>query len=180
MSIRNFSLAVAIAVAGATPGFAASKAPSPARQANTTTASAPAAPNRAAVVRNIDANFKAIDTNGDGTLSVAELAAAAGKGQQQRLAKLRARFEADFAKLDTNKDGQLSKAEFMAAAPQVSATTPTGANLLAQLDKNKDGKVSADEFRMPVLERFDAIDTNHDGIISPAEREAAQARATKR
>lgn len=142
-----------------------------------TSAQAPASqtlPTRATLVKSADANFKAADTNGDGVLSAAELTAAETKGLQQRLAAVRARLDAEFTKLDTNKDGQLSRAEFMAAAPQ-SASTPNGAALLAQLDKNKDGKVTPDEFRAPVLARFDAIDTNHDGTISATERQAAQA-----
>ena len=132
------------------------------------------------MVRNVDGNFKAIDTNGDGVLDSAELTAAEGKVQQQRIAQMRTRFEADFNKLDTNKDGSLSKVEFMAAAPHASSTPPNGAAVLGQLDRNKDGKVSADEYRGPIMARFDAIDTNHDGSISSAERQAAQARATKR
>jgi Ca2+-binding EF-hand superfamily protein len=132
------------------------------------------APTRAALAKNIDANFKAVDTNGDGVLSAAELTAAESKGMQQRLTAVRAKIEAEFGKLDTNKDGMLSKAEFMAAAPQ-SAGNPNGAALLTQLDKNKDGKVTPDEYRAPVLARFDKIDTNHDGVISPTERQAVQA-----
>ncbi len=141
---------------------------------------APAAPTRATIIRNIDANFKAIDSNGDGTLNAAELGAAESKVQQQRLGQMRARFEADFTKLDTNKDGQLTKAEFLAAAPRAPSTAPNGANIVAQLDRNKDGKVSADEYKLPMLARFDALDTNKDGTISAAERQAAQARAPKR
>ena len=117
-----------------------------------------------------------IDANGDGTLSAAELAAAEGKVQQQRIAALRARVEGEFTKLDTNKDGSLSKPEFMAAAPQASSATPNGAAIVTQLDKNKDGKVTADEYRAPVLVRFDGLDTNHDGTLTQAERKAAAAK----
>ncbi len=97
-----------------------------------------------------------------GPCPAAELAAAEGKVQQQRLAQLRQRFEGDFTTLDTNKDGQLSKTEFMVAAPRTSATAPNGPAIVTQLDRNKDGKVSADEYRAP-LARFDAIDNNRDG-----------------
>lgn len=127
------------------------------------------------MIKGIDANFKAIDTNGDGTLSSNELAAAEGKVQQQRIAALRSRVDAEFTKLDTNKDGQLSKSEFMAAAPTASSATPNGAAIVTRLDSNKDGKVSADEYRAPVLGQFDKVDTNHDGTLSPTERQAAQA-----
>ena len=128
----------------------------------------------------MDANFKAIDTNGDGVLSQSELAAAAAKGEQQRQAQLRTRMEGEFTKLDTNKDGVLSKAEFLAATPPASAQAANAADILAQLDKNKDGKVSPEEYRGPVLSRFDALDTNHDGTLSATERQAAQAQAAKK
>jgi Ca2+-binding EF-hand superfamily protein len=168
------SFAGLIALGLAAPGVsAATQAPKPAAQP------APTPPTRAALSKTIDTNFKAIDTNGDGSLNAAELTAAETKGLQQRLAAVRQKLEAEFTKLDTNHDGQLSKAEFMAAAPQ-SAGTPNGGALLTELDKNHDGKVTPDEYRAPILSRFDAIDTNHDGTISPTERAAAQAKANKR
>jgi Ca2+-binding EF-hand superfamily protein len=129
------------------------------------------------LTKELDATFKQVDTNGDGVLSQAELAAAEAKGIQNRVAALRSRMDAEFSKLDTNHDGQLSKAEFMAAAPQGPTTAPNGADALAALDKNHDGKVSLDEFRASRLAIFDKLDTNHDGTISTAEREAAQAPA---
>ena len=163
--IVPFTALVALSLAA--PGISA---PAPA---------APSAPTRAAVVKNINANFKAIDLNGDGVLNAAELQAAEAKGLQQRLAALRGKLEGEFTKLDTNKDGQLSKAEFMAAAPQT-AGTPNGAALLTQLDKNKDGKITPDEYEAPVLARFDALDTNHDGTLSATERQAAAAQAQRK
>ena len=166
-------IAAIAALAGAVPTFAmAAQA-----QAPRAAGAAQPAPTRAAMVKNLDGNFKSIDTNGDGSLSSAELGAAEGKVQQRRLAQIRAQYDANFAKLDTNKDGQLSKTEFLVAAPTKSATAPNGANVLAQLDKNKDGKASPDEYRAPVLARFDAMDGNKDGTISAAERQAAEAAA---
>jgi Ca2+-binding EF-hand superfamily protein len=171
VSIRIISFASLLAL-GAAPALAtAAPAAAPA------TGAKPAAQpqNRTTIQKGLDANFKAIDTNGDGALNAPELAAAEGKIQQQRLGALRGRVDAEFTKLDTNKDGVLSKAEFMAAAPQAPATAPNGAAIVSQLDKNKDGKVTADEYRNPVLARFDSIDTNHDGVLSDAERKAAAA-----
>ncbi|MFL6740722.1 MAG: EF-hand domain-containing protein [Sphingomicrobium sp.] len=162
---QGFLFAGAIAIAAlAAPLSAQGTAPAGAAQAN---------PTRAAVLKTLDENFKSVDANGDGALSQAELATAEGKVIQQRLAQVRSRFEAEFGKLDTNKDGTLSKTEFMAAAPQAPATVPNGANTLAQFDSNKDGKVTEAEYRTPVLARFDRADTNKDGTLSLAERQAA-------
>jgi Ca2+-binding EF-hand superfamily protein len=163
VSIRFASFAALISV-GATPAFATAAVPATAPAA--VKPAAAQAVTRAAVSNGRDAAFKKIDTNGDGSISAAELAAAdAGLA--------RARLDAEFGKLDTNKDGQLSKVEFLAAAPQPSSLVAGMGKTIAALDKNKDGKVTADEFRAPQLAMFDRLDTNHDGVLSDAERKAA-------
>jgi hypothetical protein len=167
---RNLGLAAA-AVLTASASLAA--APTPARPGTNPQAAQQQAPTRAALLKGVDANFKAIDTNGDGTLNSAELGAAEGKVQQQRIAQIRGKLDAEFTKLDTNKNGSLDKNEFMAAAPNSSSATPNGAAIVTKLDANKDGRVSADEYRAPVLGTFDRMDTNHDGTLSTAERQAA-------
>jgi hypothetical protein len=48
--------------------------------------------------------------------------------------------------------------------------------MIAGLDSNKDGKVTLDEYRAPMLARFDGMDSNHDGTLSTAERQAAEAK----
>jgi Ca2+-binding EF-hand superfamily protein len=167
------SAAPALATAAPAAPRAAPRAAAP--------AAAPQQPlTRTAIAQSADATFKAFDTNGDGVLTQAELAAAELKVLQQRVALVHQRLEGEFNKLDTNHDGQLSKAEFMAAAPQPPTTSPNGAELLGQLDKNHDGKVSLDEFRTPRLAQFDALDTNHDGVISDTEKQAAQSRGAQR
>lgn len=167
----SLAAAVVFGVGASGPAAAAQAKPTtaPARPAP----AAQPAPTRAAVMKNLDANFKAIDANGDGTLSQNEISAAEAKTMQKRIATLRARVEAEFGKLDTNKDGILTKAEFMAAAPQAPTTAPNGAKMVTQLDRNKDGKVGLDEYRAPMLARFDSADTNKDGTLSVAERQAA-------
>ena len=163
-------IAAIIALAGAVPTFAmAAQA-----QAPRAAAAPQPAPTRAAMVKNLDGNFKSIDTNGDGSLSSAELGAAEAKVQQRRLAQIRAQYDANFTKLDTNKDGQLNKAEFMAAAPTSAGAAPNGAAIVTKLDTNKDGKVSADEYRAPMVTTFDRADANKDGSLSVAERQAAR------
>jgi Ca2+-binding EF-hand superfamily protein len=175
-------IAAAICVASASPAIASTVAPAPTPK---TAAPAPAQPpaqtiTRSELTKELDATFKAVDTNGDGVLSQSELAAAESKGIQNRVAALRSRMDAEFDTLDTNHDGQLSKAEFMVAAPQAPTTAPDGADALAQFDKNHDAKVTMDEFRASRLAMFDKLDTNHDGTISATERQAAQAQTTPR
>ncbi len=168
-----FALAAVLSVAATTPTLAAAQT-TPAKPGAARPAAAAQQPStRANVAKGLDANFKSVDTNGDGTLSTAELAAAEGKVQQRRIAQRRAQHEAGFTRLDTNKDGALSKAEFMAAAPTASAAAPNGAALVTRLDANKDGRVTADEYRAPVLAQFDRADSNKDGVLSDAERKAA-------
>jgi Ca2+-binding EF-hand superfamily protein len=149
----------------------------PAAAAAQSTAPAAAAPQqqptRAAMQRNLDVNFKAIDTNNDGTLVATELGAAEVKAQQQRAVAARTQVETRFGQLDTNKDGQLSKAEFLVLVPAPRPAASNGQSLVAALDKNKDGKVTADEYRAPMFARFDSLDTNKDGVLSVQERQAA-------
>ena len=169
MNYRILSIA-ALTIAAATPAAAVAQTAAP-------RAAAPAAqttPNRATLLRNLDTNFKVIDTNGDGTLAAAELAAAEAKANTQRMNTMRAQVDARFTQLDTNKDGQLSKAEFMVVAPNRPATAGNGQNLLTPLDKNRDSKITLDEYRAPILVRFDQMDSNKDGQISQAERQAGQ------
>ena len=173
-NLSILALAGALSIAATTPTLAAAQS-TPAKPG----AARPAAaqqqpPTRANAIKGLDANFKTVDTNGDGNLSSTELAAAEGKVQQRRIAARRAQHEAGFTRLDTNKDGSLSKAEFMAAAPTAASATPNGASLVTQLDKNKDGRVTVDEYRAPVLATFDRADTNKDGVLSDAERKAAR------
>lgn len=178
----NRNLAIAATIAAAAASNASAVAPTAPRAATTAPSAKPQqqTPTRAGVLKNLDASFKTIDSNGDGTLSAGELAAAEGKVQQQRILAIRQRVEGEFNKLDTNKDGSLSKAEFMAAAPTSASAAPNGTALVSQLDANKDGKVSADEYRNPMIARFDRIDTNHDGTLSATERQAAASQAPRK
>ncbi len=176
MTYRILSIAaLTIAVAAPAALAAQTTAPRPG-----TAAPAAQTPNRATLLRNLDNNFKQIDTNGDGTLAATELAAAEQRSSVQRMNAVRTQVETRFTQLDTNKDGQLSKAEFMVVAPSRAPAMGNGQNLLTPLDKNRDAKVNLDEYRSPVLVRFDQMDSNKDGQISPAERQAATQTAQRR
>lgn len=165
MAKHIFNTAAIIATATAAPAYAIAIA-TPAPRAPAPAAAAAQAPTRAALLRNSEAAFKAIDTNGDGVLSQTELAAAEAKGIQQRVALARQRMQAEFTKLDTNHDGQLSKAEFLAAAPQAPMAAPDVSPDFAQFDTNKDGKVTLQEYQSVMLARFDATDKQHKGAIT--------------
>jgi Ca2+-binding EF-hand superfamily protein len=126
---------------------------------------------RTQFVSQLNTAFATMDTNHDGSLSLAEVQA----GQQRDLAKVqaaaRAKLEAQFRQLDTNHDSQLSLQEFEAVATVRANSTPQ--QILQQFDTNHDGKVSAAEFNAPRLRQFEAADTNHDGTVTPAEAAAA-------
>lgn len=63
------------------------------------------------------------------------------------------------------------------AAPQEGPRGPR--DPLAMADQNKDGVVTRDEMLASIATRFNAMDANHDGKVTPEEREAytAQQRA---
>lgn len=104
--------------------------------------------------------FKAMDANGDGSISKAEFDA---------YNKTR------FTQLDTNKDGFLTADEISAGMGGHG-----GEGMVKRYDTNNDGKISADEFTAGQDKRFDEMDTDHDGSISKAEQDAAIAKANAR
>ena len=69
---------------------------------------------RTQVAQKLDAEFKALDTNGDGKLTRAEVQAAIQKRAAEAEAMLLQRQKQEFDKLDTNKDGRLTLAEYQA------------------------------------------------------------------
>jgi hypothetical protein len=143
-----------------------------------TLAQAPATqapPTRAVMIQNIDARFAEIDTNKDGFLATAEIAAAQTQALQQAMAVQQQRIESEFNKLDTNKDKQLSLAEFKAVAAAVRPSS-TPAQMIAGLDSSKDGKVSKDEYRAAPLAGFDRADANKNGTIDAQEAQALRQR----
>lgn len=155
---KTFILMIALAALGSS-GATAQNAPAPKPVA------------RADLIKALNSNFAAADTNHDGFLSRAEIDAAEAKALQQLQAARERQLRAEFNQLDTNHDGQLSFQEFVAIAGSVKANETTD-QILGRLDKNHDGKVSPDEYLAPNLRKFDAADANHDGIVTPAELSA--------
>lgn len=175
----RFVLLIAAAIAAPALGAPARAPRAAAPKAAPATAPAATAPKpvtRAELIATVKTRFAAMDTNHDGVLDSAEVAAAQQKEIDEARAAEQQRASAEFAALDTNHDGQLSKAEFMAAVPAVKPNQ-TPQQIIGGFDGNKDGKISLEEYQARPLASFDRVDTNHDGTISPQELEAARAAA---
>jgi len=171
------ALLATIAVASFGPAANAQASTQAAAQAKP---AAPAAPTpkpiaRAAIVQELNANYKVMDTDGDGGITSAEISAAQTRANQAAAAQYAKRRDAIFQKLDTNKDGQLSLAEFNAGSPMPPARRQAPAQVLAEVDSNKDQKVTIAEFTAPTLTKFDRVDLNHDGIFSVDEQQKTRA-----
>ena len=70
--------------------------------------------------------------------------------------------------------GLLATAATAQTAPQAPAATPRHGGLL-RADANGDGTITRAEVVAQAQARFDAMDTNHDGTVTPEERAAARA-----
>jgi Ca2+-binding EF-hand superfamily protein len=125
------------------------------------------------------------DTNKDGKVTRAEadaVVAAQMKAKGKNAAGADKRVGQLFARADTNKDGVLTAAEVGALRPdnaqiekfaeaQAKRGGPMEA-IMTAADANKDGKLSLAEMQAFASQRFDRIDTNHDGKVTPQERQA--------
>lgn len=101
-------------------------------------------------------NFKQVDGNHDGLLSMAE-AEKSAPGLALR-----------FAAIDANHDGQLSQREILAF---VKRERKEAANRFKRADKNGNGALSKQEAKaLPgVLAHYDEMDANHNGELTPQE-----------
>ena len=103
--------------------------------------------------------------------------AAAQRGPQapQTRAGFEAQQKSQFDHLDTDHDGVLTKAEFTAAITARMGRTPPDemvAMMFSRLDTDGDGKATAAEADTAAMARFDQWDSNHDGTLTPEERQA--------
>lgn len=146
----------------------------------------------------VTAMFRAADTNGDGTVTLAELQAVIAARRAERIA-------ARFKQIDTDHNGAISSAEFFAwqhAMGSVASTDqqavvagggpiaetigpelgdkfedrilarviePLNATMLVAANTNYDAGVSLDELLAYERKRFDDLDANHDGQLTPDE-----------
>ena len=123
---------------------------------------------RAEFLNSMDAEFKKMDANGDGIITLEEMQAY----QQRALeAAVMERAKALFEKIDTDHDGTISLAEFLHAqsVPKHVDASPT----MMRMDPDHDGKLTLVEFRAFTLANFDRIDADKDGNLSPSEQKNA-------
>ena len=124
---------------------------------------------RAQFIVEMDGQFHKMDADRNGLVTRAEVEA------HQRgvaLAATAQRARNAFTALDADKNGQLSFAEFeklVAAQP----AQVNGQPFIAQMDLSHDGQISLIEHRTATLANFDRMDTDKDGVVSPAEMKAA-------
>ena len=103
-------------------------------------------------------HLKAADTNGDGMISLAEA--------QAKLPRIAANFGA----IDTNRDGQLTFDELRAFHQKMRAAHTQ------KVDTDGDGRISKAEYLARAAARFDRLDVNHDGFLTPDERPSGHRR----
>lgn len=103
-------------------------------------------------------DFATFDTDGDGSVTLAELEALEA---------------AQFTQTDIDGDGALSAEELTAAAGGRGGDRAT--QMLERLDENQDGLLQQAELsRRSGAQMFERVDADADGIITQAEFDAAQ------
>jgi Ca2+-binding EF-hand superfamily protein len=100
----------------------------------------------------------ALETDGDGQLSAAEIAAAS----------------ASLAKLDKNHDGRITSEEYSQKLKDETAGTELLSRLMV-MDRNGDGVLTVDEISERMKPMFERGDTNHDGKLTGEEIRAMAA-----
>jgi Ca2+-binding EF-hand superfamily protein len=109
--------------------------------------------------RRVEVEFKALDADGDGKLTKAEIDAARGKPMLLLIA-------------DADKDGAVTKEELaraFAARGDAHRRGAVGERIFAALDADNDGKISAAEWQAAGERRFARLDRNKDGAVTADE-----------
>src|SRR5262245_871258 len=111
-------------------------------------------------MRGVDAQFKAMDANGDGRITPQEHAAAAKK-----------MYDA----MDKNMDGKVTAEEMDAAHPPAEGEM-TAVDKIRVIDANRDGVLTAEEHAAGSRQMFERMDRNEDRFLTRSEFEDGHAR----
>jgi Ca2+-binding EF-hand superfamily protein len=103
------------------------------------------------LVRRVEVEFKALDADGDGRLTKAEIDAVRGKPMLLLIA-------------DADKDGAVTKDELARAF--AGRRGQASGRVFQALDADKDGKISAAEWQAAGERRFARLDRNKDGDVT--------------
>lgn len=133
---------------------------------------------RAEMMAKTEQRFAKLDTNGDGTIDAAEMAAHREAMKAARAERLASMSEEDKAKLQAKMQERRAamkerKAERSASTDGTREQRNKG-GWLARMDANGDGLITSEEFAAPAMKRFDRLDANGDGIVTPDERAAGR------
>ena len=126
---------------------------------------------RADYLKVMDGEYKALDANGDGKVTPEEVST---QQTAQEKAQALALNHQIFERLDKDKNGSLSPEEFAGLVANPAPVDPRP--FMQRMDLNKDGVVTLVEYRTVMLATFDALDADKDGVVTPAEMQAAQQR----
>lgn len=147
-------------------------------------------------VAKVREHFARMDVNRDGFVAADEMRSMRGKRMAQGVKAARDPAKA-FDRLDANRDGMISRDEFGRAREMRSERRAErnaarggvdgdrramrkmhrmggrqgGGMMMRMADLDKDGRVSLQEATTSALQRFDRVDANRDGRISPDERQ---------
>lgn len=123
---------------------------------------------RAEYLATMDAQFSAMDSDGNGWVTSGE---AARKMTVDTQSQVMAANRQIFQRLDKDRNGQLSAEEFAGLAASPPPADPS--NFMSRVDLNGDGQVTLVEHRTVMLATFDRIDADKDGVVTPEEMQGA-------